>query len=161
MKFLNKICITIILVLMFLILTKNDNKLKIELFNKIYDSNISFSYFNDIYNRYIKGDTIEEVFNETLDYVSKEKYLDGVKLKFSGNTIIPAQESGVVIFKNDNTIIIQRIDLIDEAYTNIKNTNIKLYDYVKKGDIIGEVDNELYLSYKKDGVFLDYEEYIK
>ena len=161
MKFLNKLCITVILVLIILILSKNSSKVKIDFFNKVYNSNISFSYFNKMYDKYIKGEEIKEVFDEKLDYISKEKYLDGAKLTFSSNTIIPVLESGVVIYKSHDTIIIQRIDGIDEVYANIKNSNVKLYDYVKKGEILGEVDNALYLSYKKDGVFLDYEEYIE
>jgi murein DD-endopeptidase MepM/ murein hydrolase activator NlpD len=109
----------------------------------------------------MKGEETKEVFNEKLDYINKEKYLEGVKLTFSSNTVISALESGVVVYKNNDTIIIQRIDGIDEVYANIKNTNVKLYDYVKKGDIIGEVDNTLYLSYRKDGIFLNYEDYFK
>ena len=161
MKFLNKLCITIILVLILLIFIKSNSKLKVNFFNKVYDSNISFSYFNKIYNKYIKGETIKEVFNEKLDYTSIEKYLEGAKLTFSENTLVPALESGVVIYRNNDTIVIQRIDGIDEAYANIENSNVKLYDYVNKGDILGEVNNTLYLSYKKDGVFLDYEDFIK
>ena len=160
MKFLNKLCITIILVLILLIFIKSNSKLKIDFFNKVYNSNISFSYFNNLYNKYMKEE-VKEVFNEKLDYISKEKYLEGVKLTFSGNAIIPVLESGVVILKNNDTIIIQRIDGIDEVYANIKNSNVKLYDYLKKGDILGEVDNTLYLSYRKDGIFLNYEDYFK
>ena len=161
MKILNKVCITIILVLMLLIFIKSNGKLKVDFFNKVYSSNISFSYFNKIYDKYIKGEEVKEVFNEKLDYINKEKYLEGVKLTFSESTIVPAQESGVVVYKNNDTIIIQRIDGIDEVYANIKNTSVKLYDYIKKGDIIGEVDNTLYLSYRKDGIFLNYEDYFK
>ncbi len=161
MKILNKFCITIILVLILLIFIKSNSKLKVDFFNKVYSSNISFGYFNKIYDKYMKGEETKEVFNEKLDYINKEKYLEGVKLTFSSNTVISALESGVVVYKNNDTIIIQRIDGIDEVYANIKNTNVKLYDYVKKGDIIGEVDNTLYLSYRKDGIFLNYEDYFK
>ena len=61
----------------------------------------------------------------------------------------------------DNVIIIQRIDGIDEWYGNISNVNVKLYDYVKKGSLLGEVYDYLYLVYKKDGNVLNYEEYLK
>ena len=161
MKILNKFCITIILVLILLIFIKSNSKLKVDFFNKVYSSNISFGYFNKIYDKYMKGEETKEVFNEKLDYINKEKYLEGVKLTFSSNTVISALESGVVVYKNNDTIIIQRIDGIDEVYANIKNTSVKLYDYIKKGDIIGEVDNTLYLSYRKDGIFLNYEDYFK
>lgn len=162
MKYLSKICITIIITLIILILTKSNSKFKVDFFNKIYNTSISFSYFNNLYEKYIKTPVNEEpVFSEKLNYISKEKYLEGVKLKFSGTTVIPASINGVVIYKSYDTIVIQRVDGVDEAYSNIKNSNLKLYDYVKKGEIIGEVDNDLYISYRKDGVYLDYEEYIK
>ena len=56
-----------------------------------------------------------------------------------------------------NTVIIQQIDGIDVWYGNISNTSIKLYDYVEKGNLLGECSNELYLVFKKDGNRLDYE----
>ena len=43
----------------------------------------------------------------------------------------------------------------------IVNTDLKLYDYVQKGTLLGEVDKYLYLVYKKDGNILNYEEYLK
>ena len=162
MKYLSKICITLIITLILLINIKSSNSFKTNLFNKVYNTNISFGYFNSLYERYIKTNEIDKpVFNEKLNYSSKEKYLEGVKLSFDSNTLIPAEESGVITYMSYDTIVIQRVDGIDEAYSNIKNSNLKLYDYVKKGEIIGEVDNNLYISYRKDGVFLNYEEYIK
>lgn len=162
MKYLSKICITIIITLVVLINIKSNNKFKTIFFNKIYNTNISFSYFNDLYEKYIKTPIKDEpVFSEKLNYISKEKYMEGVKLSFSGNTVIPSDANGVVTYKSYDTIVIGRTDGIDVAYSNIKNSNLKLYDYVKKGEIIGEVDNDLYISYRKDGVYLDYEEYLK
>ena len=47
-------------------------------------------------------------------------------------------------------------------YGNIKTVNVKLYDYVEKGSMIGEVsDDTLYLVYAKDNKFLNYEDYLK
>ena len=42
-----------------------------------------------------------------------------------------------------------------------RNANVKLYDYVTKGSLLGEIDEYLYLVYKKDGNILNYEEYLK
>ena len=74
-------------------------------------------------------------------------------------------ESGVVVFIGEkenykNTIIVERVDGVDVFYGNIKTNNIKLYDYVEKGELLGEANNELYLVFQKDGVYLDYKEYI-
>ena len=93
---------------------------------------------------------------------------DGFEL-VSGNltTIIPVLESGLVVFIGDkdnykNSIIIQQVNGIDVWYSNINNSNLKLYDYVEKGTLIGEtINNELFLVFKKDGKAIDYKKYIK
>ena len=151
---------------------KANSKFKTTFYKKVYDTNISFNYFNDIYNKYIGNfdflsniNSTELVFNEKLIYKTKEKYEDGVKLEVD-NSLVPINESGIVVYIGDkekygNTVIIQRIDGVDEWYGNINNVNVKLYDYVEKGTIIGQVNKYLYLLYKKDGNILNYEEYIK
>ena len=107
---------------------------------------------------------MEPVFNEQLTYKEIEEYKDGVKLKLDSK-IVPINESGIVVYIGEkegygNTIIVQRVDGIDEWYGGIVNENVKLYDYVKKGSILGEVEDYLYLIYKKDGNILNYEEFI-
>lgn len=171
--FLSKTLITIIIMLIILILIKSNNKFKEEFYKQVYSNNISFTYFKNLYNRYIGDSEIfdkviktETVFNEEFVYESKEKYLDGVKLNVNKNYLVPINESGIVVYIGNkegynNTVIIQRIDGIDEWYGNINNINVELYDYVKKGEVLGEVDSELYLVYKKDGTVLNYEDYIK
>ena len=80
--------------------------------------------------------------------------------------MVPIIESGVVVFIGEkenygNTIIIEQIDGIDTFYGNVKINNIKLYDYVEKGELLGETkDNTLYLVFQKDGKSLNYKEYI-
>ena len=56
------------------------------------------------------------------------------------------------------TVIIEQVDGTEVWYSNLKNCNVKLYDYVEKGSLLGEVDNELYIVIVKDGIYLDYEE---
>ena len=159
--------------LIILILIKANSNFKNEFYKQVYSNNISFTYVKKLYNKYI-GDTeifdkvvkTETVFSEKLVYKSKEKYLDGVNLSIDKNYLVPINESGIVVFIGEkegygNTVIIQRIDGIDEWYGNVYNVNIKLYDYVKKGNLLGEASNNLYLVYKKDGNVLNYEEYIK
>ena len=140
-------------------------------YKEVYTTNISFAPLTEVYNKYIgKLDIFNElssepVFNEMLFYNNKESYLDGVKLKIESN-LVPINESGIVVFIGEkegygNTIIIQRIDGVDEWYGGIINTNVKLYDYVEKGKLLGEIEEYLYLVYKKDGNILNYEEYLK
>ena len=60
-----------------------------------------------------------------------------------------------------NTIIIEQVDGIDTYYSNINYSNIKLYDYVEKGEALGEAINDnLYLKFEKDGKSLDYKKYL-
>ena len=61
-----------------------------------------------------------------------------------------------------NTIIVQQVNGVDLWYGNINNSNVKLYDYIEKGEILGDtLNNDLYLVYKKEGSTVNYEEYIK
>lgn len=171
--FFVKFLISIIVTLVILILIKSNNNFKTNFYKLIYNTNISFTKIKNVCNKYIGNfdifDTIvkdETVFNEKLTYDSIEKYLDGVKLNIGSNYLVPISESGIVVFIGEkenygNTVIIQRIDGIDELYGNIENVNVKLYDYVSKGELLGESNNYIYLVYKKDGNVLNYEEYIK
>ena len=169
--FFTKFLISVILTLIILILIKSSSNFKTLFYKEVYTTNISFAPLTEMYNKYIgnlnlfNNSSSQAVFNEKLIYDSKENYLDGVKLKIESN-LVPINESGIVVFIGDkegygNTIIIQRIDGVDEWYGGINNANVNLYDYVNKGDILGEVDKYLFLIYKKDGNVLNYEEYLK
>ena len=166
---ITKILISIILTLIVLIFIKSSNNFKTNFYKNVYTTNISFAPLSNLYDKYIGNlkvfNTLEPVFNEELDYSNKEKYLDGVKVSLNSN-LIPINESGIVVYIGEkegygNTVIVHRIDGIDEWYGGIKNTDIKLYDYVEKSTLLGEADNFLYLVYKKDGNVLNYEEYLK
>lgn len=171
--FFVKLLVSILITLVILILIKSNNSFKNKFYKKVYSDNISFTYLKSVYNKYIGDSEIldkivkeETVFNETLTYKNQEKYLDGVKLVVGSNYLVPISQSGIVVFIGEkenykNTVIIQRIDGIDEWYGNIENVNVKLYDYVKSGTLLGEANDYLYLVYKKDGNVLNYEEYIK
>lgn len=171
--FFIKLLISIVITLVILILIKASSGFKNSFYKSVYSDNISFTKLKEVYNKYIGDSNIldkvvktETVFNEKLSYKKQEKYQDGVKLEVGSNYLVPIEESGIVVFIGEkegygNTVIIQRIDGIDEWYGNIDNVNIKLYDYVKKGSLLGEANNNLYLVYKKDGNVLNYEEYLK
>ena len=171
--FITKFLITVIVTLVILIIIKSSTGFKNTFYKQVYGTNISFTELKKLYNKYIGDSSIldsvikdEAVFSEKLTYSKTEKYLDGVNLTVTTNYLVPIEESGIVVFIGEkdgynNTVIIQRIDGIDEWYGNIENVNVKLYDYVKKGTLLGEANNNLYLVYKKDGNVLNYEEYLK
>lgn len=173
-KLIVQILICTILVLSTLITVKKSNKIKSLIKQNVYEKNINFASFNNLYKKYF-GSNIpfsdkifkeQQVFNEELKYYSYEEYKNGVKLTVDNNYLVPVLESGIVVFegiKEDygNIIIIQTTSGIDYWYGNIQNLNVKLYDYVEKGQLIGEASsNKIYLTFIKDGKYLDYKNYL-
>lgn len=156
-----------------LISTKN-MIIKNNIYNNIYNSNISFSKIKKIYNNYL-GDIIpfqsiikeKEVFNESLKFKESSIYNNGVKLTLDRNYSIPILNDGIVIFigNKDNlnkTVIIEDENGVDTYYGNLDNINVKLYDYVSKNDLLGTASNDtLYLLFEKENKYLDYKAFLK
>ena len=170
-SFINRIMLTIIVFLIGMIFTKNSATNKKIISEHVYEESIHFSNFKKIYNKYFgkyigEVEETKQVFTEKLSYSKESVYKDGVKLTVSDNYLVPALESGIVIFIGNkegygNTVIIEQINGIDVWYSNITEKNIKMYDYVKKGDLIGEAkDKKIYLLFEEKGKFLDYKKYI-
>lgn len=169
--YLSKTLITVIITLIVLILMKASNNFKVTFYKYVYDTNFSFSTINNIYNKYfgalikIPDKSIETVFNEKLTYTDKQPYQDGVKLSIDKNYMVPIQLSGIVVFIGEkegygNVVIIEQVNGVDMWYGNISTVNVKLYDYVEKGTLLGEASDNLYLVYKKNGNILDYDAYL-
>ena len=172
-RYINKFLILILISVSLLCLSKNE-KVNTFIKDNVFSKNILFSKINAWYNKTFGNiypieninPEIKEVFNETLSYSSKESYKEGVKLKVANNYVMPVLESGIVVFKGnkDNygyTTIIQQVDGVDIWYVGIDTSNLKLYDYVEKGSILGESSSDtIYLYYQKDGKFIDYKKYI-
>ena len=173
-NFIFKTLMVAVITLILLIIMKTNVKFKTMYYKYVYDNSITFTKFNNLYNKYFKDLSIKDIVNkdntntvsdEKLSYSKQDKYKDGVKLTVGTNYSIPVLESGIIVYignKDDygSTIIVQQINGIDLLYGNIENTNYKLYDYVKKNDILGTSNKYLYLVYKKDGKVLDYEKYL-
>lgn len=173
-SFFNKILILVVLFLINLIAMKSNTNYKNFIYEKVFNNNFSFTKVKEFYNKYLGGvETLDgivnnstSVFNETLAYNSKSIYYDGVKLEVSTSYLVPVINEGLVVFIGEkenygSTIIIQGIDGVEIWYGNMANTSVKLYDYVEKGTLLGEVkNNTLYLVYSKDGKVLNYEEYL-
>lgn len=174
-KQITKLCFSLIILFTTLIILKAKPELKDVVYYQVYEKNISFSTINSIYEKYVGSalpfdnlfkEETNPVFNESLEYSEANKYLDGVKLTVNSNYLVPALDSGLVIFIGEKenygkTIIIQQANGIDVWYSGIDTTSVKLYDYVDKGSFVGEVaENIFYLVFKKDGEVLDYQNYI-
>lgn len=172
--FINKVLITILIFLVGMILVKDNSKYKNNIINNVYEKSFKFTKLKDLYEKYfgkvLSVDKIvsedEKVFNEKLSYKKLSKYKDGVKLDVSNKYMVPSLESGIVVFIGEkegygNTIIIEQVNGVDVYYSNINPSNIKLYDYIEKGKLLGEVkDNKLYMVFQKDGKYLNYKKYL-
>lgn len=169
-NYLIKLMITIVLTIGCLIILKVKPELKTNFYKYVFSDQISFVQINGLYEKYLKDIlpfnnllNVEPVFNEELTYSSISKYKDGYSLKVSSSYLVPILESGMVIYTGEKeeygfTVIIEQADGTEVWYSNLKNSNVKLYDYVEKGSLLGEADNELYIVIVKDGIYLDYEE---
>ena len=172
LKFVNKTLTAIFLALVFLIIMEYSPKFKSFMQNEVLEKNISFGFFSKLYNKYFgdvlpsNSDNLVKVFNEKISYKEKEKYYDGYKLTVDNNYLVPVIESGVVVFIGEkenygNVVVIEGEDSSTITYGNIKNTDIKLYEYVNRGKYLGETeDNNLYLVILKNGEYVDIQEYL-
>ena len=171
---INRVLLTIIIFLLGMIITKSNPKTKIFIKENIYETSLKFTKINEIYKKYfgkllsINSLVYEErpVFNETITFTEKNTYKDGVELTVSTNYMVPCLETGIVVYIGDKeeygqTIIIEQVNGIDVFYSNITTENIKLYDYIEKGEYVGQTKtNKLYLVFQKDGKILDYKDYV-
>ena len=172
LKFVNKTLTAIFLGLVFLIVMEYSPEFKKIMQNEVLDRNISFGLFNKLYNKYfgevipMSSSDVVKVFNEKLNYKEKEKYLDGYKLIVDKNYLVPALENGVVVFIGNkdnygNVIVIEGEDGVTITYGNIKNTDIKLYEYINSGKYLGEAMGDyIYLVMLKDGEHIDIQKYL-
>lgn len=165
-----KVLITCILVLLTLIISKKSIAFKTFVYKNVYDKNISFVGLNNLYNKYLGSILpfklnigVKPVFNKTFKYNNITKYNDSYQVDVDFNYLVPSIEDGIVIFVGEkelgSTVIIMS-DKVEIWYSNI-DSNVKLYDYVDKGSFLGEVkDNKLFLTFKSDGEYKDYQEYL-
>ena len=169
---LKRILITIIIVLSVLILAKHNTKFNSIVDKYAFNTNYNFAKINSIYKKYLlsfkKGtENISKVNKDNiLEYKSKKDYKDGVILEVDDVYNVKMLESGLVVFVGEkdgirNTIIVQQSNGIDIVYGFINNTDVKVYDYVEKGTIIGTANKELYLAFQKEGKSISYEPYIE
>lgn len=174
-KYVYKIVFLIIITLVVLISLKSNQNFRTSFYKYVYTENISFASINNWYTTkfgsplpfsdFINYNDTIPVFNETIRYKEANKYKDGVALTVDYQYLIPSLDSGIVIFVGEKegygkTVIVQQENGVDVWYSNVNEINVKLYDYIKKGSLIGSVDKTLYLVFIKNGDIVDYKEYI-
>ena len=169
---ISRVLITVIFVLGSIIFTNvsDDNK---ALYQKyVLEDSLEFTKINELYQSIFgdvditkKDNPDSEVVFGDVTYTNIEPFKNGVKLTVDINEAISVIASGIVVFigeKEDlgNTIIIQGNDGVDIWYSNITENDIKVYDYVEAGSILGSSNSEnIYITINKDGEFINYEEY--
>lgn len=173
-QLLSKVLLTIIIFLVGMIIVKDNPKTKIFIQENIYEKSFKFTKIKNLYQKYfgnifsIENLIYEElpVFSEQMTYTSKNTYKDGVALTVQSGYMVPSLEKGIVVYIGEKeeygqTIIIEQTNGIDVFYSNITTEDIKLYDYIEKGEYIGQTKTDkLYLVFQKNGTILDYKDYI-
>ena len=76
-----------------------------------------------------------------------------------GKSVILEQIRDEIKQKTDNVIYLNFED--KRVLANITDSDIKVYDYVESGNILGTSNSDdIYLTISKDGEFMSYEEYM-
>ncbi len=171
-KFVNKLLVLGILFVGVLITVKVNPTAASWVKTHVYMDNFSFAQIENWYNKYIGGifssndDEVTQVFSGTIPYTSLEPYYDGVRLKVSSGSVVESLLSGIIVSIGEtehygNTIVVEQVDGVSVWYGNVDVSDVKLYDYVEKGQILGMSRSEdLYLVLMKDGVYLNYQDYV-
>lgn len=161
-KILNKVCFSIIFVLVSLIFVEYGNNRSLYKEN-VLNNNINFSKLRMYYDKYFIGKS-DEVSNEDVMVGNEIEFeeVDG-RYKYFEESVNVLQ-SGIVVYVGEkdglgNTVVIQGVDGVDFWYSNLNNVSVSLYDYVKMEDSIG-LSNEYYvISLYRDGNLISYDEY--
>ncbi len=169
-----KSLIVILLFLLSMIFIRQNDKNKKIFKEKVYNNSLSFAKIYNLYSKYlgdalpfkdtIKDDT-KKVSNEKITYSSIKKEGDDYLLVVPSNYTLQSIKSGIVIeVKKDdkykNMVKIQDKSGVNITYKNLNEVEVKLYDYVEKGEILGSTSDKLYINFEKDGKYLSYEKYL-
>lgn len=171
-SFFMKLLVVSVLLVSLAIVYKSDSFLRDKISGYFFEEDISFTKIKKIYDKYLggilpveKNDNVTEVFDEKLQFDSSSIYYDGVKLSVDDSYLVPSLCEGMVVFVGDKenygkTVIVESLDGVEYWYGNVSSTSLKLYDYIEKGSLVGEVQKEFYMVFSTEGKYLNYEEFI-
>lgn len=174
-EWLTKLLLSIIVVLLCLISTNISSEFKNIFRKNVLEENISFTKFNELYKKYVGSYSENEDGEETLlvngeesIFNKKNEFIDGsYYISVGVDYPIKCIQGGLIVFNGDrdnfkNTVIVQGNDGVDIWYSNLLLDGYSLYDYVSEGDLLGSsLEDNLILTFMKDGKYMSYEEYIK
>ena len=169
-QFISKVLLSMIFFLISIIYI-NQNDQNLFLYKEyVFKESLPFvkikNWYEDLFGEVIpKEESSKTVFKGKLVYKDISDYQDGSKLTVESHSLINNLSSGVVVYVGQkegygNTVIVQGVDGADIWYGNLTNVSVKLYDYLEKETVLGEVDGEeLYLVIKKNNEYIKYEDY--
>lgn len=168
---LNKILLTIIVVLISLITCNLSSNLKEKYQTYFLENNLNFNSIRQISKKIFGQITEEEeeVSNEiptieTKQIEQKEHY---AIIEYTSYEPVQALKPGIIVYIGEkdgleDTIIVQGNDGINIWYSHVLSDSLSLYDYVKEGDTLGTcTDNNLLLTILDKEEYLTYEEYFQ
>lgn len=166
-RFINKVLISLVLLILSLIFVKTSQKNKDSFKKVVFTETFKFSKFNNFYEKYFGSLHIKKdvpVLSEKVDYTNGEKYKEGINVKLTDG-VVNSISSGIVVFKGSkddikNLVIVQGADGYDIWYGNLENINVSIYDFVTENALIGTSIKSFYLAINKDNKFYSYDEYI-
>ena len=119
--------------------------------------------YNGVFDSFVEIDENVSVSYSLLDTIDKKPYHNGIKV-FSNDYYVLSLEDGLVVNKGKNDLIGKYISILTIndriiTYGNLDSIEIKLYELVKKDDLIGisKLDNKVYCYYieMKEKEYLD------
>ena len=167
-KKINQFLLLVIVFIMGMISVKVFPNMDTFLRENIYEKSFSFLKVRDVYNRYFENPISNEevpVFNEKFHYLNLEEIDNSVLLTVEEHSTIPMFQDGLIVFSGEkdgvDTVIVDLVDGVSVKISDMKLKDHTIYDYLEKGDILGEVNhNTVTLSFEKNGESVSYQEYI-
>lgn len=165
-EWLNKLLISIIVVLVCLVLCNFSNEFKEKFKVDVLEDSMRFDNFNRIYNKFIGGSTEDITVNSVLDNVDYDEVDGRYLFNYGIDSMVEVLKPGIIVFNGNkdslnDTIIVQGNDGVDIWYSGVVLKEYSLYDYVSSGDILG-ISKGVFvtISIYEDGKLLEYEKYI-
>ena len=166
----SKLLLSIIFILTSLIYMNISDDTKSNFEKNVLEDNIDFYDINQVYDKYVgdgekKSDT-ELTFNDSIIASEVISYGDSYRLNVGNDYLINIMKPGIIVYIGDkeglgNTVIVQGNDGVDYWYSNIDNLSVNLYDYIEKDILLGVSRTEyVYLTFVRNGEYVDYEEFI-
>lgn len=161
--------LSVILVLACAIFVHMNDKNLLFFKEKLFSETLAFTKINALYSKYFgeilpKTVTATPVFSEPSITSSIESWNYSYKVEMSGP--VTFLESGIVVFSGEkenfgNTVIVQGVDGVDIWYSHLENINLTMYDYVEKGNILGNaINNEIIYTFMENGNYIGYDNYL-